>query len=384
MLLSLNFGEKFHEKVFIFTLCLVSLFLFYEVIFRLSYRLYHGFSYSKEKRVNLEKLYVEPHPYIPFVMKPHSLLEDSGAMNLPLHKERFTSGNFKSNKHGFLNGVNGDREMLTPKPKGLVRINCIGASTTGNYIVENDKKYSYPLELEKILKSKLSKRIEVNNCGQGGYNSADILARTIFQILDTKPDIMILYHGYNDIRSYLTPDFKSDYSHSRCNLGENYWKFGLTGKIPDFNLKFVDYLISKCLAGSVRNSLLDHIVRGKFDEKADPSNGLMTYKRNIQYLIDLCNANGVELILSTYCHFLYEKIKNENLHLTFHSIVNKENEIIRGLAKKNNLILIDNSILVPADEEYFVDSIHFLKGMKLLAKNIADVILKNQNYLFKM
>ena len=111
----------------------------------------------------------------------------------------------------------------------------------------------------------------------------------------------------------------------------------------------------------------------------------MTYKRNIQYLIDLCKANGVELILSTYCHFLYEKIKNETLHLTFHSIVNKENEIIRGLAKKNNLILIDNSILVPADEEYFVDSIHFTPmGMKLLARNIADVILKNQNYLFKM
>ena len=105
----------------------------------------------------------------------------------------------------------------------------------------------------------------------------------------------------------------------------------------------------------------------------------MTYKRNIQYLIDLCKANGVELILSTYCHFLYEKIKNETLHLTFHSIVNKENEIIRGLAKKNNLILIDNSILVPADEEYFVDSIHFTpRGMKLLARNIADVILKTK------
>ena len=111
----------------------------------------------KKKRVNLEKLYVEPHPYIPFVMKPHSLLEDSGAMNLPLHKERFTSGNFKSNKHGFLNGINGDREMLTPKPKGLVRINCIGASTTGNYIVENGKKYSYPLELEKIPSIKVVK-----------------------------------------------------------------------------------------------------------------------------------------------------------------------------------------------------------------------------------
>ena len=59
-------------------------------------------------------------------------------MNLPLHKERFTSGNLNQINTDFC-GVNGDREMLTPKPKGLFRINCIGASTTGNYIVENGK-----------------------------------------------------------------------------------------------------------------------------------------------------------------------------------------------------------------------------------------------------
>ena len=36
------------------------------------------------------------------------------------------------------------------------------------------------MELEKILKEKLKRNVEVNNCGQGGYTSADILIRLLF------------------------------------------------------------------------------------------------------------------------------------------------------------------------------------------------------------
>ena len=78
-----------------------------------------------------------------------------------------------------MNGENGDRDVVIPKPKNLTRINCLGASVTSNYVRENDKNFSYPMELERILKSKYqNKNIEVNNCAQGGYNSADILVRT--------------------------------------------------------------------------------------------------------------------------------------------------------------------------------------------------------------
>ena len=76
----------------------------------------------------------------------------------------------------------------------------------------NEEIYSYPLELEKILKSKKNKNIEVNNCGSGGYTSSDLLVRTLLQNLDTDPDIIIFYHAYNDIKSYLTPGYSSDYS----------------------------------------------------------------------------------------------------------------------------------------------------------------------------
>ena len=51
----------------------------------------------------------------------------------------------------------------------------------------------------------------MNNFGQGGYNSTDILVRLNIQIVDTKPDVLILYHAFNDIRSYLTKNFESDF-----------------------------------------------------------------------------------------------------------------------------------------------------------------------------
>jgi lysophospholipase L1-like esterase len=117
------------------------------------------------------------------------------------------------------------------------------------------------------------------------------------------------------------------------------------------------------------------VTKGDFDPSLDPSSGLATYQRNLQHIIDLCRCNGIQVVLSTYCHFLYDAIKDEPLHLLYSRIVKEENEIMRRLADKNELSLVDNAALVPQDERYFVDSIHFTPaGMRLIASNIADVI----------
>ena len=47
----------------------------------------------------------------------------------------------------------------------------------------------------------------------------------------------------------------------------------------------------------------------------------------------------------------------------------KKNEIIEELAKFNNVDMVDNYNLIPKEDKYFVDSIHFShNGMELLAK----------------
>ena len=81
--------------------------------------------------------------------------------------------------------------MIIPKPKNIFRINCLGASTTQNYLQDDSSVYSYPLELEKILKAKNKVNLEVNNCGSGGYTSSDILVRFLLQNIDTNPDVIV-------------------------------------------------------------------------------------------------------------------------------------------------------------------------------------------------
>ena len=368
-----TFLLKFLALVFFYLIISLSIIILVEIIFRFLYFFTKGESYIPQKRIKSKNLYAKPHPYVPYVNKPFFKIRGNITPNYPLNKGKFTYCNLTTNSMGFANGPNGDKEVSFDKPNNLYRINCIGASTTGNYISENGKNYSYPLELEKLLKIKFSKEVEVNNFGIGGYNSADILVRFILEIIETKPDMIIIYHGHNDIRSYLTPNFKHDYSHSKVNLGENYWKFKLGQKIPFLPFKFANFVLEKWFPIEVRNSLLDFVSRGDLDLDINPHKGLQVYKRNLEYIIEICKNRNIDIVLSTYAHFLHKGIKDSKLHLKIKDIISKENEIIRDLARLHELTIVDNAKLIPSDEKYFVDSLHFTPiGMKLLAKNIAN------------
>lgn len=375
VIFALVYGEGVGGKAMTFFVLAMTLLLGAELFFRLGYRFYAGLPYQLFPRLPFENIYVEPHPYIPFVNKRNFMTEKGGPATYPLHKGQFFFGQYITNNLGFANGPKGNRDIAIPKPDGLFRINCIGASTTGNYIEFNGQAFSYPMELESILNAAMAVPVEVNNCGQGGYNSADIMVRFALQVIDTQPDVVVIYHAYNDIRGYLTAGFESDYSHVRRNLGESYWKFALAAKIPYIPVKFLNFLVNQWLPGNIRNSLLDQVTKGSFDPGLDPASGLSTYQRNLQHIIDLCRSNGIQVVLSTYCHFLHDAIKDEPLHQLYGRIVKEENAIMRHLAEKNELKLVDNAVLVPHDESYFVDSVHFTpKGMRLIASNIAEVI----------
>ena len=87
---------------------------------------------------------------------------------------------------------------------------------------------------------------------------------------------------------YLTPNFKYDYSHSKINLGENYWKFEIGEKIPFLPFQFINYILEKWFPIGVRNSLLDFISKGKINLDIDPKKGLQVYRRNLEYIIEVC------------------------------------------------------------------------------------------------
>ena len=111
----------------------------------------------------------------------------------------------------------------------------------------------------------------------------------------------------------------------------------------------------------------------------DPKKGLQVYRRNLEYIIEVCKKRNIEIALSTYAHFLHSDIKDSKLHRKLREIIFKENEIMRDLSKLHELTIVDNANLIPSEEKYFLDSLHFTpEGMKLLAMNIAKSI---QSYI---
>lgn len=352
-----------------------------EGLFRLIYKFNFKKSYKFIPKIPFKKMIFEPHPYLPYVHKKNfCLFYKEKAVEYPLNKEKmFMFGRLKSNNLGFFNGPGGDRDIVIPKPENMIRINCLGASTTGNYIFYKNKPYSYPLELEKVLNSlHLKLNIEVNNCGVGGYTSADILVRFLLDIIDTKPDIVVIYHGYNDLQPSLTDGFQSDYSHSRRNLGEVYYLYDLASKIPNLPLAFWNFVFNYYVlfTQDIGFTVLRAVTKKNADIKND-FQGLGVYRRNIEHIINVCRANNIQVVLATYCHYLYPEIREDQTHLKYRAGVKMENQVIRELALKYNLPLVETDLLIPQEEEYFVDSVHFTpEGMTLLAENISQPIVE--------
>jgi lysophospholipase L1-like esterase len=377
--LPFNLASSYPKAIIFSLIGSVLYLLFFDVIFRLLVRARCGSPYTMHKKVPFNRIYMEPHPYFPYAYKKNFIAQKEQPTNYPLNKDKgYLLKELQTNNLRHINGITGGRNVVIPKPKGLFRINCLGASTTGNYIFEGEKGFSYPLELERILQKRFQqKKIEVNNCGMGGFTTAEVLIKFILDTINSKPDMIVLYHAYNDLGPSLTPDFESDYFHAKKNLGETYHLFKWASRFPDIPLALPNYIFNLYFPQNIRHSLLAAVSKGTIDLKSE-FHGLDTYRRNIENLIHICNGNGIKVILSTFCHFLYPDIKNDNLHLKYRKGLLEENKVMRELSAKYDFPLVDNFNLVPIEEKYFVDSIHFSpEGMQEIATNISKPIIEH-------
>lgn len=354
----------------LFVLCL-------DYLFRKSYKFAFGVDYNAAEKIRFENLHVKPHPYLRWVYKTNFTIQKKATIaKYPLNYGNFSFPRLTTNDFGVCNGVDGTINYNKIKSPSVIRVICIGASTTGNYISDDTGVYSYPLELERLLLKKYpGRQIEVINFGQGGYNSTDILIRLAIQVIDYSPDIVVLYHGYNDIRNYLTDGFKSDYSHACKNISSDLWRFKIGCLIPKLHISLFDFLISLSFPNNVRNSLLNLVSVGNIDLDLDPSTGLATFKRNISSIVDISNGIGAQTILCTYAHYLHDGISNQKNHIKYSEIVQMENKKIQEIAGEKGSTLVDIDSLMPRSPNYFVDSVHFTPlGMHTIAEHVANNI----------
>ena len=173
----------------------------------------------------------------------------------------------------------------SPKEKGTFRILCVGGSTTWGDGVSWGRQ-SYPAQLEKYLNNN-GYNVNIVNSGVPYYTSAEVLTSLCFRGIYTKPDLVLIHTGGNDMGPLCSPfEYKSDYSHWRQVGGiisdkvftEYYYKFPFS----TFRLFLIYYLkpgTGNSVGVQISYPKLEMIAETEL-EKIKPL-GLITNFRNI-------------------------------------------------------------------------------------------------------
>jgi len=297
-------------------------------------------------------------------------------------KPGYTRGDFeKINSLGFRG-----EEISLKKPSGTYRIAAIGGSTTfGVYLAHNK---TYPVYLQRELRERLKRNdIEVINAGLTGSTTAESLHRVFTEILPIDPDMVVIYHGYNDLFPRVFDNYQDDYYHFRKSDPNN----------PPGMTRFMVYRIILRALNPVafnENYNLSSLIwktKNLPDSDADRLENFYqsntdAFESNIENMILTLNANGIQPVLSTFA--ISNDIRHWNDYIPaflWEEGIRQHNDVMQKLAKKYSVPLVPfsergNKLLVAnaygdRDACCYLDSIHMTPGgNEIKARFFADTI----------
>lgn len=272
------------------------------------------------------------------------------------------------------------------KPPGVVRIACIGGSTTFDVKVSEDSK-AWPARLGVELQSRADlPPTEVINAATPGY----ALPRTIIDLelrtLDIKPDWVICYPGVNDVAYANRPSHQFGEAHRAIDK-------------PERPLPWTTVLLTHSEIFNEITSRLQYARQVRFgnwwgrpverSDMIDPR-GIEAFARNLTTLIAICEAHGIKLALVTVrtAYAPDQPIEEQerlargdlmdhpHLSLKGHYAGYEEvNAMIRHAAEAHGVLLIDQAVALPSGETDFDDSVHFNDaGAAAFARYVCELL----------
>jgi lysophospholipase L1-like esterase len=137
---------------------------------------------------------IKPHPYLSYALTPG-----------------FDRPGLQHNALGY----RGPEISPEEKPAGVLRILCVGGSSTYGVSASSDAA-AWPARLRAFLGQTFpSQRFEVINAGVPGYSTFENAIDLAIRGVSLNPDIVIVYQGFNDIRAATWPGVKPDNTHFR-------------------------------------------------------------------------------------------------------------------------------------------------------------------------
>jgi len=298
------------------------------------------------------------------------------------------------NRHNSL-GYRGD-EIETPKPPDRYRVVCIGGSTTYCDGVDDYQK-SYPYLLQSYFHEQGFSNIDVVNAGVPGYSTMESLINFSIRVSDLKPNLIIIYHGINDIYARLvwpSAAYRRDHS-------------GATGYPPLFQMpplyEYIDVLRIILIRfgmiephnslmrsiGDTPNTSFDKLFMSQKSNKTYPAgifrevpaqvmldtNKPVYFEQNLRDLITLAKHNDVDVVLTTFTYSPFIVDESHPTHPEVPTALAEHNTLIKQIAQSTDLYFFDFKARMPRTADYFTDGYHFtFEGNALRAKLFFEFI----------
>jgi lysophospholipase L1-like esterase len=264
-------------------------------------------------------------------------------------------------------------EISLVHPAHSLRIVVIGASSVMG-AAERDNEHTFPAQLERLLREAMPHtRIDVVNAGIAGYSLADERAMLERRIAPLRPDLVILYTGFNDFASYCRGSGRADAPMLPMLSVPSWW---LSYEL----LKKNTIALRAGQAGGLRPNLL--------------AVELDAYRTQVEQLVASGQRPGMRLVMLTNARsFRREQPIDEQLRLSMlaryytpcfdleglHTLWDRHNQVLVSVAQMRGVPVLDLDRLVPGGEVYFSDGRHFTEvGDQFVAQTITQFLLQRR------
>lgn len=266
-------------------------------------------------------------------------------------------------------------EFLAKKPPGVIRIVCLGASTTEGS--QGDRE-TYPYFLQHELSRRYpNKAIEVINAGHHAYGIDDFLALVRQRVFPLRPDIVIFYEAANNINRF---EFLATHRrHTPSSLSYGVAVMRAHSALFEF--------LSDSLGWT-------QYVPHDFDESS-PKASALHYKDMLRQIVRETLQHGSLIVLSSFITVAHERLRVsprgqpllvKNLQRDWNPFTPGEigrifayfNRRSKQVALEFQVPYADVAIQFPKDLRYFpFDILHLSpEGNRLLASLFADSLAK--------
>jgi len=341
----------------------------------------------------LENIYAW-HPFIGLTFRPNIKLTGG-------HPNQAKKTVIQVDRHGFLAK---DLSLEREKPEGEIRIATIGASTTANVNLSFEE--NWPGRLEQLVQERIpGKKIRVINASVPGFDTAQSIGNLALRVMPFKPDLVIIYHAYNDFKAAADAStFMPDYSHIHKT------PFGYHDK-PNVLIRCLDHSM---FYARMRNSYREYkekaatldsrekMISGEGRLSQIPAQAARAFEQHVRTLVSIARGGRAEVVLSSFATLydpgmdyslpnFYEKLsplQKSDLFSLLHftptltleatmSAFRQYNGTLREVASDERTGWVDNASLIPHEDKFFVDRVHFsADGANRMAQNFLPVVLE--------